>query len=115
MAGKSKKVLLVEDDLPSLFAVRSILQDQGHEIAAFTSAEDARNRNGERVDVAIIDVRLPGESGTELAKKLIRKIPNIKIILVTAYNGIEDIRAAVPGATVLMKPLDMAKIASLLL
>ncbi|HVU31967.1 MAG TPA: response regulator transcription factor [Opitutaceae bacterium] len=45
-------------------------------------------------DVAILDIRMPGKSGTEAAEAIRQVFPNARILMLTAYNGDEDIHRA---------------------
>jgi DNA-binding NtrC family response regulator len=109
-----RTVLVIEDDPRSLFALESVLQARGYAVTGHPNAEQARACNGHPYDVAIIDVRLPGEQGPEYARSLHAKHPETRIIFVTAYNGVSEIGATVPGAIVLIKPIDMDTLTKLL-
>ena len=63
-----KKVLIVEDDSRSMKLTRDALQASGYETEEATSAEDALAKiSTSRPDLAVIDIRLPGMDGVELA------------------------------------------------
>lgn len=51
-------------------------------------------RNGD-ADIIISDVKMPGMTGIELAQQVLQLQPEIKIILVSGYNDIEDVRDAI--------------------
>lgn len=54
-------------------------------------------------DVALMDLRLPGMSGVEAIRKIRSEFPEAKIIMLTTYNGDEDIyRALEAGAKAYM-------------
>lgn len=110
----SKKLLIVEDDPKSLYALKSVLQDRGFQVVACESAEQVDGLAHDHYHAAIIDVRLPGVSGTELALQLRQNHAPGRIIFVTAYNGIKDIMEGFPGTTVLVKPLDIEALLRLL-
>jgi CheY-like chemotaxis protein len=110
----SKKLLIVEDDPKSLYALRSVLQDRGFQVVACTSAEDAKAVEHQAFYAAILDVRLPGMSGTDFALQLRQNHAPSKIIFVTAYNGTKEIKDGFPGTAVLVKPLDIDALLRLL-
>jgi two-component system NtrC family response regulator len=110
----SKKLLVVEDDPKSLYALKSVLQDRGYQVVACDSAEQVASMDHQHYHAAIIDVRLPGASGTDLALQLRQNHAPGRIIFVTAYNGIKGIQEGFPGSAVLVKPLDMDALLRLL-
>jgi two-component system response regulator (stage 0 sporulation protein F) len=83
-------ILIVEDEPATSWALAEGLQDDGFTIDTFPSAEDAwRWLRRRRSDLVISDLRLPGMSGLELARKLRRGPHAQPVILVTAYGGSE--------------------------
>jgi DNA-binding NarL/FixJ family response regulator len=47
-----------------------------------------------RPDVAMVDVRMPGRSGIEAARAIIAEFPSAKLLMLTAYDGDEEIHQA---------------------
>lgn len=64
------------------------------------------------MDVAIVDVMLPGMSGFELSRRLKGLNPAIAVILLTARNAIDDrVRGLDSGADdYMIKPFDFAEL-----
>jgi DNA-binding response OmpR family regulator len=60
--------------------------------------------DGKEIDVAILDVRLPAELGTQLAQHLVQKYGHIRIIFVTGYDDLERFNPRIQGASLLVKP-----------
>lgn len=54
-----------------------------------------------RPDVVLLDVRLPGRGGIEVAQRLSRDFPRVKVLVITAYADegyvVEALRAGVAG------------------
>ena len=111
---QSKKLLIVEDDPKSLYALKTVLQDRGFQVVACESAESAEMAEHQHFDAAILDVRLPGMSGPEFATKLRQNHMPARIIFVTAYNGVNELREDFPGSFALVKPLDIDALIRLL-
>ncbi len=88
-------ILIVEDEPAMAWALAEGLSDDGFTIDTFPSAEDAWKwlRRG-RSELVITDLRLPGMSGLELARKLRRGRHAQPVILVTAYGSPELLRDA---------------------
>jgi DNA-binding NtrC family response regulator len=91
-------ILIVEDEPTTSWALAEGLADDGFTIDTFRTAEDAwRWLQGARSDLVISDLRLPGMSGLELARKLRRGPHAQPVIIVTAYgtpDTLRDLRGA---------------------
>lgn len=48
-----------------------------------------------RPDVALMDLRMPIKSGTQVIEAVRREFPQARILVLTAYNGDEDIHKAI--------------------
>jgi len=84
---KPEKILLVEDDLELLKALREHLKGSGLKIKfAATSAEALKiaSSAGE-LDLLLTDVLLPDLNGIELAKKLLARQPGLKVAFMSGY------------------------------
>lgn len=102
-------LLLVDDDRLVLSMLSMGLSRAGYRVITAESAEDAEALlvSGERPDLAILDVRMPGASGLALAERL-RSLEHIPFMLLTAYSDRETVdRATSCGALgYLVKPVD---------
>lgn len=86
-------ILIVEDEQTTSWALSEGLSDDGFTIDTFRSAEEALvwlRQNSS--DLVISDLRLPGMSGLELARKLRRGRNAQPVIVVTAYGTPEMLR-----------------------
>ena len=92
-----KRILIVEDNAFFLQFFRETLRSR------FPSMEISEARNGEEAmqkiktvqpEVIFMDVRLPGESGLELTKKVKAQYPDIIVVIVTNYDLPEYRKAA---------------------
>jgi DNA-binding NtrC family response regulator len=87
-------ILIVDDEPTTSWALAEGLADDGYTIDTFRSAEDAVGWLREsRSDLVISDLRLPGMSGLDLARKLRRGRHAQPVIIVTAYGTPEAMRA----------------------
>lgn len=88
--GGNPMVLVVEDDASLRHLVVQMLASGGFEtLAAGRAAEGlslVRERQGE-LDLAIIDMVMPGMSGLDLASDLQREYPGLKILYISGYVG----------------------------
>ena len=104
-----RTILLVDDDRLVLSTLSRGLTGAGYSVSAAESVEEAEVilASGERPDLVILDVRLPGRSGLELAERL-HSFEHIPFMLLTAYSDRDIVdRAAACGALgYLVKPVD---------
>ena len=100
------RVLIVEDDKTFCQFLSEVLKDKGAEVVSSTDGFDGYDKawsNG--YDLFILDVRMPGLLGTEIAEALKEKNPAAKVILISAFAD-ERLRetASNLGTPLLSKP-----------
>ena len=82
--------LLVVDDEPDIVHVLKLgLQQNGFLVDGFTNSEEALQSlksNAESYCLVLSDVRMPGLSGIQLAKRVKEINPNVKVVLMTAFE-----------------------------
>ncbi|WP_162937649.1 PAS domain S-box protein [Indioceanicola profundi] len=107
------KVLLVEDDDLIRASTCELLADLGHEVADAPSAETAIPLlQAGRFDLLVVDMGLPGMSGTDLARKVRETDPGIAVIFATGDSTAPAIGGA--PAILLRKPYNGADLAAAL-
>jgi signal transduction histidine kinase/HAMP domain-containing protein/CheY-like chemotaxis protein len=117
LAGR--KILVVEDDIRSTYAITSFLERYGATVVPASSAKEAYACLEENPDTALIilDIMMPGVDGYE-ATRVIRSMPtfaNIPIIAHTAKASEPDLAQCIgAGCTdVVVKPADNRQLLSL--
>ncbi|MEO7206905.1 MAG: response regulator [Steroidobacteraceae bacterium] len=104
-------ILLVEDSDEVSCITVEYLQELGHRVVAVAEAEVAIVRlKLENFDAVITDIRLPGMSGLELARSLIKDYPNLPVVIASGYGEMNvEILLGEKQRTVLMlpKPYDL--------
>lgn len=97
------RILLVEDHFLARQALTSVLtlHDEMKIVANGENGAEAVNRYFEfNPDVVIMDLRLPGMTGLEAIQAIRRRDPNARVLVLSNYDGSEDIyRALQAGAT----------------
>ena len=81
------RVLVVEDEDSFSEAIAFMLRKEGFEVAIATDGNAALvefNQNG--ADIVLLDLMLPGLSGTEVCRE-IRKTSKVPVIMVTAKDS----------------------------
>ena len=86
---KEIRVLIVDDHAILRAGVREMLSDEEdlRVVAEAGSAEEALQtlRNGTAVDVVVLDITLPGQSGIDLLKQLRRDRPELAILVLSMH------------------------------
>ena len=84
------KILVVDDNKNFLISLCIGLRRNGLLVDSATNAFDAFEMLNENdYDILLSDVKMKGMSGIELTKIAGRKFPDLKIILMTAYDFLE--------------------------
>ena len=105
----SETVLVVEDQAEVRTLTTRILEARGYTVLEAAGADDALrlvDGNGERIDLLLTDVVMPGMNGRELAARLTAQRGDLKVLFVSGYTG-EAIRQhglLESGAAFLQKP-----------
>ena len=106
-AAEQQFVVVVDDDKGMRQALRRLLDAAGYAASAFASAEDAA-RSGEvaRAKCLVLDIHLPGMSGTHWYAGLAHGRP--PAVFITAFDSAEarGSVAAAAGAACLAKPFE---------
>jgi FixJ family two-component response regulator len=83
------RILIVDDDPDDIALLTGDLADCGYEVWTASTGEDAlAQAQVHPVDMALVDVRLPGPTGIELIPRLQALLPEVTIILLTNYGTI---------------------------
>lgn len=110
----SHTILVVDDSRVSRMLVRAIINhaDKQTKIIEACNAEEALSKTEDaQINIAILDLNMPGMDGLVLAKNLRVRFPNAKMGLLTA--NIQDIvrqKADALGMTFIPKPITEEKI-----
>jgi two-component system, NtrC family, response regulator AtoC len=106
----NRRILVVDDDAAVREALQIHLGRAGHEVTAVSSAEHALRVLGE-LDPALLitDVRMPGMSGLQLLESLHESVPDLNVIVVTAFEDMTTAVGAIRAGAYdyLVKPLDL--------
>ncbi len=86
-------ILIIDDEPGTSWALAEGLADDGFTLDTFATAEEAWRwlRTG-RSDLVISDLRLPGMSGLDFARRLARSRHQQPVIIVTAYGSPDTLR-----------------------
>ena len=84
------RVLVVDDESSARSALSELLREEGYEVQSAADGYKALGRiDGWEPDVVITDVKMPALGGLELMTKLRERIPDIAVVVMTAYGSVE--------------------------
>lgn len=83
------RLLVVDDDSDIVQVLKMGLLKNGFSVDAFTNPEEALQSfksDAESYCLVLSDMRMPGLSGIQLSKKVKEVNPNVKVVLMTAFE-----------------------------
>jgi len=105
-------ILVVDDDVDVLDMVSDYLSQEGFCVRAARTAAEARRMMVEQpLQLAIVDIRMPGEDGLSLARHL-REHYAVGIVMLTAADRVMDrvVGLEVGADDYLVKPFDLREL-----
>ena len=110
------KILFVDDEVPFVNVMSKRLTQRNMDVIAAYCGEEALNKLKEdnRVEVVILDVKMPGMDGIETLKEIRKHYPLIEVIMLTGDTTVES---AIEGMKLgaldyLLKPCDLEQLIS---
>jgi signal transduction histidine kinase len=102
-------LLIVDDEAGPRESLRIVFKDRCQCLMASCGREGLEHARNHRVDVAILDIKMPDISGIEVLRELKESDPDIECIMLTGYETMETARAAIRcgAADYLNKPFDV--------
>ena len=113
MTGTGRSVLVVDDDAPFRDRLVRALRDRGFDamgVCDHATALDAAQQ--ESPELALVDLRLPGESGLAIVRDLKQLDPATIVVVLTGYGSIATAVESMKlgAANYLTKPADADQI-----
>lgn len=82
-----RRILIVDDEESILKNLTAYFEDEGFVVETYPDAETAlKNIDASMIDMAVIDMRLPGMDGNALIKKLYGLSPGIRCVIHTGSS-----------------------------
>jgi len=102
-------VLVVDDDKNTRDGLRHALRREGNVLVAESADSALSILESQDVDIMLSDVRMPGMDGIKLMQRSLARMPELIVILLTAYGNVETaVEAMKKGAyDFLMKPVNL--------
>ena len=111
------RVLVVDDEENQVRVLAIGLKMEGFEVLTARSADVAFDILArEPVDLAIVDLMMPGTNGLELARQVRHNYPKVRVVLTSAYHLSERqlVRADCGAVGFVPKPFDLTELARFL-
>ncbi|MEE8449690.1 MAG: sigma 54-interacting transcriptional regulator, partial [Thermodesulfobacteriota bacterium] len=111
MAGG--RILIAEDEDSLRFALTELLKAKGHEVVAAPDGKEALAAVADlTLEVALIDIKLPGVDGLEILAHSRQANPGLRVIIMTAHTSLDNTVAAMKGGAFdyLAKPFEISEV-----
>jgi len=90
-ASERQTVLVVEDDLDTIYLLKQILRLSGFNVMSSATGREAIKKLADySVDLVLLDIMMPQMDGWEVLEEM-RKIKNIPVIVISALSSKEDV------------------------
>jgi len=112
-AEKPRRTLLIVDDEEGpRQSLRVVFKEDYNLLIASDGQRAVELAQQHKINVAVLDIRMTGMSGTEVLERLKAIQPSIEVIMLTAYETVETIRQALRlgACDYLNKPFDVATV-----
>jgi two-component system nitrogen regulation response regulator GlnG len=103
-------ILIVDDEQSVRWAFSQLARTMGHTPKAVATAEEAfAALEDQAIELAIVDIQLPGMDGLAALEQLSERYPEVPVIIITAHGTMETaIEATARGAfEYLLKPVEL--------
>jgi CheY-like chemotaxis protein len=109
-------IMIIEDEPDLLFSYKAILQEEGHNVYGFVDPYEALealldfyNYREKKIDLLIINIKMPRLNGLQVYKTFKSVDENIKTLFVSALAEANELLRVYPGdesVQLLKKPID---------
>jgi len=106
-------ILIIDDERSLLDLLTVIFKKEGYAVkAAQTAAEGFEVLAKEDVDLVVTDIKMPGADGMDILRYVRENLPELPVILITAYGSIaQAVEALKAGALdYVVKPFDVEEL-----
>lgn len=108
-------ILVVEDEGGIRALVRKILRRQGYQVLEASHGDEALRvltESGQKIDLLLTDVMMPGMNGVELSQRALAQDNTLKVLFVSGYTDESVLEAGQfpPGTSFLQKPFTLGSL-----
>jgi two-component system, sensor histidine kinase and response regulator len=111
-APRKRTLLIVDDEAGPRHSLKVVFNKEYHLLLAENGEQAIELARENKVDAAILDIRMVGMSGIETLQHLKAVDPGMEVIMLTAYESIDTVRQALRlgACDYLNKPFDIPAI-----
>lgn len=97
-SSAEKSVLIAEDDDNNFFLMKELLSDMNLKIIRASNGVEAVDafKTGEKIDLVLMDIKMPMMDGYEAIRQILEKKPEARILAQTAYAD-DEVKAIESG------------------
>lgn len=107
------RILVVDDDEEVRIVTSETIKEIGYSVVGVGNAEDALVKlRGERFDLLITDVAMPGTNGVELARRARVIAPSMPVLFASGYADVQMFGEELSDETILKKPFRISDVVS---
>jgi signal transduction histidine kinase/CheY-like chemotaxis protein len=114
----AEKILIVEDEKPVRLFGKHALTNKGYEVLEAESPEEALKiikEEGDKIDLIITDVMMPGMTGPKMIEIVKKQYPDIKVIFISGYaeDALDGLDTNNENFYFLPKPFNLKQLATM--
>ncbi|MCW5850250.1 MAG: response regulator transcription factor [Anaerolineae bacterium] len=84
-------ILVVDDEMPIRLTMAELLKRRGYQVVQAASGEEALEQIHQRpFDLLLLDLKMPGMDGIEVARRARERQPDAAIIILTGHGSLES-------------------------
>ncbi|HDD35280.1 MAG TPA: response regulator, partial [Candidatus Desulfofervidus auxilii] len=111
--SQKKGILVVEDEEELVKVFKEFLEELGYEVFQANNGQEGWvvfTQHEDKINLAVLDIVMPKASGIDLARKIKRERPSVKIILMTGYDHNGLLAEKIGVDEIIEKPFSVGKI-----
>jgi CheY-like chemotaxis protein len=117
--GAGRHILFVDDEEPLVYLATRMLERMGYRVTGHTNPHAALSEfraQPDKFDLVVTDLSMPGTSGIEVARELLKVRPDTPVVLASGYLKEEEIAAALAAGVreVVLKPSTVDKLGAVI-